>query len=265
MNRNLRSLLLSGLALGNLEAHLPAAGSSPFQFPLEKGTKWVYEGKVSWTSAAGDPTIRAGTKRTNSNGTTWTVLKPTGVVNHAQVRWVMQVEALFERGGVRAAVVCGHPAELAWGQPDNAPGYCVLLSFTNQLWQVAATNAAAARKSAQRLVEAPPRTANFAPEHLQSLALPLAVGKRWGGDLRRLDGWYCWRVEKKAQRQLSATGLPAPARREVFTLAYRTTPDHQVVEVASGVGIVRCQYEHHGTVASADVRLVEFHPGKGPL
>ncbi len=92
--------------------------------------------------------------------------------------------------------------------------------------------------------------------------LPLAVNARWGRHVEREGGWYCWRVETKRKQALRIEGYAAHHRSLVYTLACRTNPDHQLVDIAPGLGITRYVYQHHGTVASADVRLVAFRAGK---
>ena len=47
-----------------------------------------------------------------------------------------------------------------------------------------------------------------------------------------------------------------------WQIVYRSLPDHQIMEIAEGLGIVRYVYEHHGTVASVDARLVLFRASR---
>jgi hypothetical protein len=59
-------------------------------------------------------------------------------------------------------------------------------------------------------------------------------------------------------QRLELKGLSSADYFSVWTVAYRTCPDHQVIDIAPGVGIIRLECDHHGTVACEDVRLVEF-------
>jgi hypothetical protein len=47
-----------------------------------------------------------------------------------------------------------------------------------------------------------------------------------------------------------------------FSIAYRSLPDHQTLVFVRGLGIVEYTYDHHGTVASARARLVDFSRGR---
>jgi hypothetical protein len=87
------------------------------------------------------------------------------------------------------------------------------------------------------------------------------VGKRWDNiadDPNRADGWYCWHVEARKRRSIEIKGVPRTKADVVFTVAFRTNPSHELVEIVPGIGILRFEFEHHGTVASSDVRLIEF-------
>jgi hypothetical protein len=237
-------------------SYLPGATAAQTSaFPLERGTRWAYEGTVACATVQGDPVAKAGTQRTNTLGGVWTALKPDGSVYRATVRWVMEVVEYFETNGVRAAVVRGHPADLAWADFGKEPGWCVLAETRNKLVRIEARSQRGARRLARRATSS--RGASLGEPDLE---LPLAVGRRWGGDTQRSDGFYCWNVESRSSADLASVGGPASGKTEVFTVAYRTLPDHTLVEFAPGVGVVRYAYEHHGTVASVELRLSRFSP-----
>ncbi|MFZ4775826.1 MAG: hypothetical protein ACOYM3_10700 [Terrimicrobiaceae bacterium] len=48
------------------------------------------------------------------------------------------------------------------------------------------------------------------------------------------------------------TSLPA------LSIAYRTTPDHQILDFVPGIGIVGFHYVHHGTLSETDLGLIGF-------
>jgi hypothetical protein len=74
---------------------------------------------------------------------------------------------------------------------------------------------------------------------------PLAVDNLYGRARNaRDDTFYAWYVE----------GL----KDSVFTITYRTLPDHQILGFRPNTGIVSYTYGHHGTVATAEAKLTSF-------
>ena len=194
-----------------------ASVTSLCPFPLEKGTKWVYEGKVEWT-APGSAKVRT-----------------------ANIRWVSEVHASFTGTNVRAAVVSGFPDELAWYEPGQTPGFCVPLIVKDRVYRFETDGKNQATRLARRLAENPLALAGGGEKILQ---WPLTVGRKWGQDPVREDTWYCWCVEQVETRALSIKGLTGSPPLKIYQLAYRTCPDHQLVDVAPGLGVVRFVYAH---------------------
>jgi len=93
------------------------------------------------------------------------------------------------------------------------------------------------------------------------LDLPLAKGKGWGSDGVRDDHWYCWYVEKAALTTVKGDRIQAGTGQGVDDRLPHN-PAHELMDLAAGLGITRYVYEHHGTVASADVRLISFRKKK---
>jgi len=231
--------LYLGFAMGSLCWIIGAVASPRAQcpVPLEKGMQWSYEGKVKWTVV-------------NS-----------GVVLATNVHWVMEVTDTAEQGAIRAAVVRGVPDELAWYEPGRVPGFCVLLMVTNHLYRIPADSEQDGLSLARKLTKDGDKLPSSAEEWL---VFPLAKGQKWGGGKDREDNNYCWYVQERRRKNLKIEGYPANHPADVWTLVYRTNPDHQIVEIAQGLGITRYAYVHHGTVASVDVRLVSIrNPDQG--
>jgi len=203
--------------------------------PLEKGTQWNYEGKVEWT------------------------VPSSSKIKSANIRWTSEVVDSFKGSNLQAVVIRGFPDELAWYEPGQTPGFCVLFCVSNRVYRLRADGENGAKSLAWRLSK-DPRTLPMNAEEL--LEWPLAVGRKWGQEPARDDTWYCWCVENAEVKTLSIKGFTGSRSPKVYQLAYRTCPDHQIMEIVPGLGIVRFVYNHHGTVASADVRLVSFNrPG----
>jgi hypothetical protein len=218
---------------GRLTAAPPVA--SPI--PLETGSRWTYEGKIE-TALSGSAT--------------------TLVTN---ISWVMEIIDSKKNSTAQAAIVRGFPDELPWYEPAQVPGFCVLLNFSNHVYQFKSPDEKQARSILQDALNEPGKFSARAHDDDELFTLPLARDKRWGGDTKREDGYYCWRVEEEKQDTLHIEGVASNQTATVFTLAYRSLPDHQLAEVVPGLGITRYVYVHHGTVATVDVHLVSFkHP-----
>lgn len=215
-----------------------AAERLPSPIPLAEGTRWTYEATVKWTSVAGEG--------------------PSGI-RTGRFQWTASIVKCIEGKNRRAAVIHAWPDELIGVDPAPPAGYGVLLESGNRLYRFRADNQLQAERLARELAAA---TASLPRSAEVYLDLSLRVGKRWGdpgNDLKREDGFYCWRVETQNEQPLQVKGVVRPKSAVVFTVAYRTLPDHQIVTITPGIGILSFQYEHHGTVATSDVRLIEFN------
>lgn len=200
-------------------------------FPLEQGMSWSYEGKVQWTA-----------------------INSTKVLS-TNIHWVTDVVYATQNGPVRAAVVRGLPDELVWYEPDRTAGFTVLLSVPNHIYRIPVDSYKKGKTLVRRFIKPPHNLPSGAEEWL---AFPFKKGKKWGGDSDREDNNYCWHVEGNEMKTLRVDGYVAAKPMQVWTVAYRTMPDHQIVQFVAGLGVTRYEFVHHGTVASVDLRLVSF-------
>lgn len=223
-----------------------AGENSSSVIPLEKGTRWTYEAKVEWTPVAGSP---------DGPG-----------IKAATLRWTTEVLECLRGSFATAAVVRAFPTEVLGMDPATPNGWKVLVATSNRVLSLQCENLAQATRLAREWTTRPVRRIEQKDVLLE---LPLRVDRRWidADDdlaepmLQREDGWYCWRVEAVQAQKLSVKGLPEDEYFTTYVVAYRTLPDHQVIELTSGVGITRLEYEHHGTVGRERVQLVEFRRG----
>jgi len=234
---SLRTRWLPGIASFLVGTVAASSGIGAELIPLRAGVRWTYAGQAE-TASADDDSRRS-----------------------EELQWVTEILAVEEGPAGRAAVVRGFPDELAWWQAGQQPRVGILFESKERLFRLWSVSEEAARLAAAALA----RGTEAVPAGQEPLLeLPLTPGRSWGGDARRDDGLYRWTVERKDLRLIDVPGLE-PETREVATVSYRSLPDHQVLEVVQGVGLVRYVYEHHGAPATVDVRLVGCEmPGPEP-
>lgn len=89
------------------------------------------------------------------------------------------------------------------------------------------------------------------------LAFPLQVGALWGDErlLARGDGLYVNRVEEPRELDLPAGRLKA------WPIVFATLPERMTTWFAPGVGVVRYEYSHNGSLSRESYELLEFRRG----
>ena len=202
-------------------------------FPMGVGTCWEYTGRVKWTPENGGSA-------------------------EADVTWEIKVLSRQSVGPFDVAIVRGFPSGLAWQAPESCKpvDYLVVRTGQGRYYRIEPFDAqkdGGLLSSAKLLTEA-------CTEYRLFLFSGMRKGDTWAFDpydAPRTDGWYQWHVEKET---IAKTAGGAPVIQ--YTLAYRTNPDHTITDFAPGIGLVRYQYVHHGTVAECDLRLVNFSAGK---
>jgi hypothetical protein len=234
------SLVLVALLL--FSALIPtafAAAPAPAAFPLAKGAFWVYEGPVTWTPDGAD--------------------KPQEKV----MTWKMEITDVIERDWVQAAVVKGHPMDLAFYEEGRKPDDYLLVSVRGQQYYLVAGDAVA--DALKKLKDAEDPLTDLVKDTDLILDLPLTPGKAFGetAQITRPDNMYVWVVGAEQKAQLSKVkGAPAAALTE-SELTFTTLSDNATVKFVPGVGITAYEWNHHGTVSTVDVKLIEYHAGGG--
>jgi hypothetical protein len=219
------------------QAVSPAYAAAP-PFPMTKGTYWVYTGPTKWTTA------------------------DTGEVQEQVLTWKMEITDALQRDGIGLAVVKGHPSDLAFYEEGRAPGDYLIVSVNDQKYYLLSGERAQA--ALKRFKDSNDVLVGLVEDSGLWLDLPLTVGKSFGDttQIARPDRMYAWQVGKQGPAQLTGvTGVTPSANAVAFELTLTTLPENDMVEFVPGLGITRFVYEHHGTVASTDLKLTEFHPG----
>ncbi len=216
------TLAVAGLLPGQARTVPPDRG-----IPLVTGAVWVYKGTVKTWNADAQKSIAK------------------------TVTWQMKVVRAQKVGALTVAEMNGHPADVAWGVPEEGPSKYLYIRDAARTYQL--------NPEGPPLI---PATEADARKMLQNedvvFQLPLRVGQDYAADRgRRQSGRYCWHVVAVAPARLSGIKGLTTASAPGYTVTYRTNPDTETVDIAEGVGIVRFRYEHHGTPAECDLRLVE--------
>ncbi len=227
--------LLGALTSRAVSAQTP---QPPDPFPMAKGTYWVYKGPVKWTPVDSDE------------------------IQEQVMTWKMEITEVLQRDGIRAAVVTGHPSDLVFYEEGRVPRDYLIVSVNDQKYYLVSGERAQA--ALRRFKDSQDVLVDFVHDSELWLDLPLTPGKSFGetAQIARPDRMYAWTVDKEEPAQLAGiVGIPAIADATAFELKLTTLPETETVEFVLGLGITRFTYDHHGTVASVDLKLSEYHPG----
>ena len=207
-------------------------------FPLAQGSYWVYQGTTKWTTDQ--------------------------LVHEENITWRMEVVEAIKRGHVTGFVLKGSPYDLAWYNHGKKPGdYLMIHVYPDQFYLVSSDEKVA--NLVKRLKDKDDPLVGLVEEQELLLDFPLIRGKVFGDvkQITRQDQWYCWLVESQKARKLqNIKGVKKMQPVTEYELAYRTSPEHTIIDIVPGVGITRFIYVHHGSVAETDVKLIEYFPGK---
>jgi hypothetical protein len=219
----------------------PAGGTPADDFPLSKGTYWIYRGTVGHFDAQSQKTVQM------------------------PVDWRTQVTKSVRRGNLRATVVNGFPADLDWsdGSPERKDSL-IVQEDEHRFYLINFDDA----QNAMKEVQDPGKSlGDIVTEDDLILELPLAKGKKFGCDaeaMQREDSEYCWAVDSAHQTSLNEVKGITHDQRTAYTIRYATNPDDTSLDFVPSIGITAYQYHHHGTVADTELKLVELHLGENP-
>ena len=195
---------------------------------MRAGTTWTYQAHVSWTVA--------GSARTRDTTLTWTT----------------RILTTIRRDSSLVAAVENWPSTLAWWEPSHTPDTTLLVCLNDRVYHLGRSQHA----GGSAVSEAASGALSLTSDNL-ILALPLHERLLYGQEPSgRTDTFYGWFVEAAAPMPHSLVRLGASPNDSLYTIAYRTVPDHQIVQFAPRLGVIRYTYAHHGTVATASATLV---------
>jgi hypothetical protein len=247
MRRLVLVFILTLFCLFTLSAGMASNLTSPEDFPLAKGNYWIYQGKVKWS-----------------------LLNTPGMIS-TTLRVKMEVLETAQNGIYFVAQVKNYPLSLAWsdGRIDNSLVYIIgkrtpLSPESTSLYLIdeRALSEEQLNQVSSFMKEGRGDISSLLINDNLWLDLPLKKNKAYGygTDGPRPDYWYSWHVEYVRNTNLKKIkGIPAGACKTEYELAYRTGPDHQIIDYVPGIGMTHYEYVHHGSVSEMDMKLLEIH------
>ena len=204
-------------------------------FPMAKGTRWTYSARVKW----------------DKNGS-----QPAGV---RTLTWTSTVVDSFHGGDVSAALLHGSPWDLAFYSPGKKQGDYLVVCKEGTYYLVQ-SDAQLTFDEIKAGKKADPGASLADDIWFQ---MPMDVTDTYcAPDQEESAPFNCWSVEKITQtHSLRIPGFRAGRSATEYFLAFLTNPDTTTLTFVPGAGIVTWDYEHHGTVSEASVKLVSFHAG----
>ena len=187
--------------------------------------------------------VHAETQWTYSATVRWTEEK-TNRVREKRMEWRSRIVDAKSNRDRSVMIIEGFPADLSWYQPDQPLQYTVVVEDDKEVRIGRGTTLDRAREIAAGALEG-------AFDGDTVLRHPAKKGDciRDPDIDERSDKLYAWCVEDR---------LPHNG----WTITYRSNPSHEILDLTPGKGLTRFVYEHHGTVASAKVRLVKIRVAK---
>jgi hypothetical protein len=211
---------------------LPGTSPCP-ELPLAPGTTWTYRASVAWTPAGGSD------------------------IKRDTITWTTRVLTRKTTDSIAVVTVRDWPAALAWWEPGQGPHTSVLMCTRGRVYLLPASEG-----TADALADSLIGAIRHPLADDLILQFPLHKGDLFGRDSTdRPDTFYAWYVETVDPMPANHLGWPVGAADSMYTLVYRTMPDHEIVRVVPHLGLVSYTYAHHGTVAEASAELVDFRAG----
>ncbi|TAN38846.1 MAG: hypothetical protein EPN23_00935 [Verrucomicrobia bacterium] len=215
---------------------LPRDPAKPVEpWPLAQGTRWIYTGTIIRMAAP---------DRVETN----------------DVRLTCAVLESQTQRGYQVARLSNFPLELSPWEPIPTNAVAVLVRTPASEFH--AVEAGQARHMLARLADPQDKLDDLFDVSTQVMAWPLRPDQRWGDEAatQRLDALNCWRVDSQRKVRVSdVRGIYRSWNLPIYQITYRTLPDQLTLQFAAHVGLLTCDYVHHGTPGEMHLKLVEFH------
>jgi len=196
-------------------------------FPLKKGNYWLYKGRARWTPSG------------------------TGQVKEKTLTWKMEVTDVIGREFITAAVLKGHPQDVAWYEDGTKRGDYLILAIGDDLYYF--IEGMRVNEVLYRLKDEDDILSDLVFDDELFFRVPVPDNN----DPQDLPFAGTVLQQTEAGRVAAALAMDDQAYRVTFD----SLPDHTRIDLVPGVGITRFIYQHHGLVSEADMELVEYFAG----
>lgn len=230
---HIRILCLVFIMVFGFESTVPAGtlSSAPVQgadyFPLKVGNYWLYEGVTRWAPPGSSRVLQK------------------------KVTWKMEVTEIIQREFITAAVIKGHPQDLANGEKRNERGDYLIIAIGEDVFYFleglrVSEVLARLRDDKDILSDLVYDDELFFRAPAQSPDI-LARLQQGSAGVRTYQDQDAVASESLAQKK--------------YRLTFRSLPDITSIDFVPGIGITRYSYHHQGLFAEADLHLVEYLAG----
>lgn len=215
-----------------LSCSLVGAEEVPYEyFPLKKGTFWVYQAHLRYTT--GDSS--KGTVKTKEKDMTYRV----------EVADTLQNESIF------VARLHGFPGDLDWYKEGQEIYDHLIVRVSTGCYYLISLDVDEIWKKLQQ------GEFDCLKVGLDSDSALLETPLKVSNSVRR----YCYSVEGSSSFDPSQIkNYPNLPHARSFDIGYHANPEHIVFSFVPGLGITSYEYEHHGTIAEASLDLIEYGP-----
>ena len=211
---------------------LPGIAQDMPVIPMAKGTTWVYSARVKW----GD--------------------EGTAVAGVKTLRWAVTIADSIQKADIAAVLLKGGPWDLAWYDPSVKPKEHLIVRMGTTYYLLhdeAAATFADIRAG---------KTSDLKDRLADDIwfQVPMEISDNYcAPEAEERAPMGCWSVEKvTTTHSLRVPGFRAGPESTEYFLTFMTNPDTEMMTLVPGLGIVSWQYEHHGTIAEASLKLVEY-------
>jgi len=192
-------------------------------FPLDAGTYWIYKGTVQWQDGKDS--------------------------RDSPITWKMAVARSERVGKYEVSFVQGHPEDLEWYVPGKARANHVFVSVKGKYYEITTVENLSALLSETEI-------ANKLSTLHPFMVLPLNPGEC---TQNRTD---CWEVHEPRPAKLENINTPVVRDNAAeYELSLHSSSGQTSMRFVPGIGITSYSYKRYGGPGTADLHLVEFHPG----